>query len=327
MKGKLELQKYRIILIIFALCTLLFSVGVITYAAYTHSLNAQRTIAPYDSVESDKFSSNYLLKVTYSRENVKTILTTDALISASTSITVCNYAQGKQTQPNNNVVNYSVSATLVYYDESAEDYLPVDASYLTSKGYSGYSISLRKKNGSTVTLNSSHLADTSLSGTLAANEAHSDTFILTFSTDFASNPNLFIEILATDSGSATSLKGIFGADVRSQGVTNSWSGSFTDDNANDPSDYDGFNYAISGFGSGVFTLSWNTNYVDISAASLIDLMEITGFTKTGPTDGIVTISFDVDSDDISRYEIQFYKVNITTESWSDMEDIVTHNFS
>ncbi len=330
MKERLELQKYKKILIIVAIFALLFSAGVIVYAAYTHSLNAQRTIAPYDSVDADKFSSNYLLKVVNSRENFKTIFTTDVEVEASTSITICNYAQGKQTQPNNNIVTYTITARLVYYD-GVSDYVAATSEYLTNNSYSSYSVSIRKKGGSTVTLNSSHLSDSTHSGSLAANVASSDTYVLEFSTHFAqNNPNLYVEIVATNN-SAISLKGIFNADIRSQGVTNSSTGSLTDDQGNAPGAYDGYNYAISGFGSGVFTLSWNTNYVDISAASLLELMEIDGFSKTGPTDGIVTIRFNVDSDAESRYEIQFYKVNITNEGWTgaspSMATIVTYSFN
>ena len=329
MKGKLELHKYRIILIIFAIFTLLFSVGVVTYAAYTHSLSAQRTIAPYDTIDSVKFSSNYLSQVNYSRENVKTILTTAPEIGASTSITICNYPQGKQTQPSNNTVTYGIVARLVYYDGA--DYVPATSQYLTDNNLLSHTVTIRKKNGSSVTLNSSHLSDNSLGGTLTANTASSDTFILEFSTPFnQNNPNLFVELVATDNNSIV-LRGIFSADVRSQGVTNSWSGAFTDDTANNPCDYDGFNYAISGFGSGVFTLSWDTNYVDISAASLLELAKIDGYSKSGPTNGIVTVTFNVDSDVASRYEIQFYKINITNEGWTgpspSMATIVTHNFN
>ena len=52
------MKKNRIVyIVVFAVILVLaISIGVITYAAYTHSLHTQRTIAPYDS--SEKFSSN-----------------------------------------------------------------------------------------------------------------------------------------------------------------------------------------------------------------------------------------------------------------------------
>lgn len=42
-----------------------------------------------------------------------------------------------------------------------------------------------------------------------------------------------------------------------------WTGTFID-NATSPKDLDGFNYRLSGSGEGTVTLTWNTNYVDIS---------------------------------------------------------------
>lgn len=42
-----------------------------------------------------------------------------------------------------------------------------------------------------------------------------------------------------------------------------WTGTFID-NATSPKDLDSFNYRLSGSGEGTVTLTWNTNYVDIS---------------------------------------------------------------
>ena len=62
-------KKYRIPIIITVSVACIFSIlaTAFTYAIFTNSLHAQRTIAAYDTA-GDKFSSNYLLKG-YSGEN------------------------------------------------------------------------------------------------------------------------------------------------------------------------------------------------------------------------------------------------------------------
>ncbi len=58
-------------------------VGGVTYAAYTNSRHAQRTIATYDST-GDRFSSNHLESL-YTWQNVKTLYVTyDAITPANT---------------------------------------------------------------------------------------------------------------------------------------------------------------------------------------------------------------------------------------------------
>ena len=46
-------------------------------------------------------------------------------------------------------------------------------------------------------------------------------------------------------------------------------------------------------------------------------MEISGATSSNGS-----LTFPVNSNDVMRYDLQFYKVNITSETWFDMEDSV-----
>ncbi|MBR4335481.1 MAG: hypothetical protein IKP74_03405, partial [Clostridia bacterium] len=85
----------------------------------------------------------------------------------------------------------------------------------------------------------------------------------------------------------------------------------------------GFNYRISGVGSGNFTLRWDSAKVGISALSLLTLLEIEGAQQVGSS-----ITFPVNAGDESLYDVQFYKVNITNETWSDMTNsVVTFDFN
>ena len=121
----------------------------------------------------------------------------------------------------------------------------------------------------------------------------------------------------------TALRGILKPEIRMAGASSSWAGSFQDSTANAPATYDGFNYRVSGVGSGNFTLRWDSSRVGISAVSLMTLLDIEGATMVGSS-----ISFPVDDAVESLYDLQFYKINITSETWSDMtSSVVTFDFS
>lgn len=314
------MSKMKKIIIVVAVCTLLLSFGAIIYGAYTHSLNAQRTIAPYESVDGDRFSSNYLLRVANSKENIKTIFVTDGSQAPTAVVTICNYIQGKQNKPNENDVEYTLSAKFVYIDDNG---VVQDADSAST-----YSVTITKEVEPPdppiiVTLNNSHLATNQsdiFRGTLTRNAAYSDTYIIAFSTDFAPvqpKPNLYLELTAT--WQDITLKGLFNADVRVQGASNAWSGSFNDDRSTPPSAYDGFNYLVSGIGSGRVTITWNSSLVTISYESLVTLRDIAGTTTTSNS-----VSFNVDSDIVGRYEIQFYKVDTISQTWDAMNSSVVY---
>lgn len=304
---------------------LALSIGAITYAAYTNSRHAQRTIATYDAT-GDRFSSNALAKLP-TRENVRTLYVTYNPVQTplpTTVVTVCNYQQGKQTLPYGDDINYTLLARLVKFDDSTEDkYVPVDAAYMTANSLTGYSITLTK-GLTTVTLNSSHLSDDTFSGTLTGDATSSDAYNLTFGDGFAINkPNLYIEMIVTPSiEELPVLRGVFKAEIRSQGANNSWQGAFSDDTSSAPNNYATYNYRITGMGSGTFTFRWDATKVDLNYQSLRELQRIDGMTQDGNS-----ITIPVDSDIASKHDIIFSRINITDESWLDMNNVVvTYTF-
>ncbi len=299
-----------------------------SYAAYTSSRSAQRTVATYDA-QGERFSSNTLVRG-YSKDNVKTLYVTDRSVAPASVVTICNYERGKQTLPNSEQITYSLLVRFVRQDaQSANGYVPVDAEYITANSLSAYTATLRL--GETVvTLNSSHLSDDSFGGTLTANQVDSNSYTLAFSTNFVSGeqaPNLYVEMIATPQNVGLhAISGIFKTGVRAAGATNSWTGDFSDDKSIAPASYDGYNYLITGAGVGTATLSWNSDLVELSYYSLQILLAIRGATQTS-SNGVVSVTFPVDSDEESRYDLQFYKVNITTQAWSNMvATVVTFRF-
>ena len=288
------------------------------FAAYTNSRHAQRTIAAYDTT-GYRFSSN-VLGEGYAKDNIKTMYTTDALRDPSTVVTISNYERGKQTRPNESNISYTLTARLVKYDAEQEArYVPVDAAYITANDLSDYSVTITK-GSDTVTLDGSNLSSTTdFGGTLVGGASNSDAYTVTFSAEFATEkPNLYLEMTATPvSNVLPTLRGIIKADMRLAGATNAWTGAFHDDTTYAPAAYDGFNYLISGVGSGTCTLSWDSTKVALSYVSIRDLLSITGATQSGDS-----VTFPVDSNEVGRYEVQFYKVNVGSETWSDMNTSV-----
>ncbi|MBO7085857.1 MAG: hypothetical protein J6W25_01960 [Bacilli bacterium] len=323
MKGMLKQGKklYRIVLSFVLAFVLLTLIGIGVYAAYTHSLHAQRTIAPYEV--GIRFSSNYLLKGN-SKDNIKIVYTTDASangVNPAAVLTVCNYAQGKQTEPNPNNVTYTLSARFVKYVNG--DYVAASTSDVPDNSYV-----ITLKNGEETKAFNNTTVSNSFTKTIPGKKAAADVYELIFTKNFASvKPNLYLEVTVTPTDdSLPTLTGIFKADVRVEGENNSWSGSFSDEQTSiQPYEYDGYNYLVTGFGSGTVTITWDSTKLEMNYVSLSQLLAITGAQYDSSNS---SITFPVNSSTTNRYEIQFYKIDIDSSvTWQDMEsNIVTFDF-
>lgn len=302
-----KLQVFLLVCIASLLATALITAST-SHAIYTNSLSAQRTVAAYDEVVEDRFSSNYMNQTM----PLHTTHVASSTVTPSCSVTVCNYPQGKQNKPNDTDITYTVTAAFVMPDGSA-----IEDSRCT-----GYSATLTD-GVTTITLDGSHLTPaTTITGTLTGGSISSALLTLEFSQNYVNREDDFcVKITATANGHAA-LSGLFDADVRVQ-ADNDWSGRFNDDRTGGktPAQYDGFNYLVSGMGSGTCVLTWDTSKVALSEVSRAALPTPTATTSN-------SITFTVDSDEESRYDLQFYKVNITTETWNDMDsDVVTLEFN
>ena len=303
-----------ILLLIFSL---LVCSGIFTYAKFTNSLQTQRTVAAYDTL-GERFSSNYLQAG--EGVNVRTVTVATTLEMPMAIVTVCNYEQGRQMYFNTIDIPYSLSLRLVKYNTATGKYEAA-----TADDFDGHDYTVTvSKNGTTVELDSDTLLDeTSFSEeSLSRDEASSDAYTVVF------NPyqsEIYLEMVVTPAVGTllSTLRGILKPEIRMAGASSSWAGSFQDSTANAPATYDGFNYRVSGVGSGNFTLRWDSSKVGISAVSLMTLLDIEGATMVGSS-----ITFPVDDAVESLYDLQFYKINITSETWSNMtSSVVTFDFS
>ena len=315
-----KLNKILLAALLVVVISLCFAFTAISFAAYTHSSRAQRTISADDN-GGDMFSSNYLIKYT-DDSNMRTLYVTNASVRPSAAVTVCNYRQGMSTKAFERDITYTLTCELVYYD--SDHYEEVDSSddYLTSNSYEGVDYQIEISDGvHTVILGETGndtgvfvLFDSStFSGTLTHGDADSDVFSVIFGTGFAPNePNLYLRLTVTPSiAELPTLIGLFAAGIRAEGASNNWLGYFSDNDETAPYLYDGFNYVITGTGAGTFTLKWNSQKIALSYQSILMLNE-----EVDTSDTYYSITIDVDSDTVSRYDLQFYKVNIKDESWA-----------
>ena len=281
--GKLNKPQIAMIAVFLAICVLSMASVTVSLAAFTNSLHAQRTIAAYDDI-GVRFSSNYLT----ADGNDMTIYTTNSAYPTTLPITVCNYPQGKILFPNEKDVNYTLTATLVKFDQTENDYVAASAAEAGA-----HTVTISYGESSTVTLGggSGQVLTTTISESIAGGSAIADTYSFSFSSSFASeDPNLYVKVEASAPGLPT-LKGVLKPELRAAGASNAWSGDFRDDKSVAPKDYDGFNYLVTGVGSGTVTLTWDSGIVEMSAVSLALLPGSPTPTSSG---SVKTVVFSVD---------------------------------
>lgn len=351
MKGMLRHNKglIRIVLSFVLALSLIGLICTAVYAAYTHSLYAQRTFAPYEV--GIRFSSNYLIEEDDNgKRNLKVIYTSSDEINPTAVLTVCNYDQGRQTEYQVNNVTYTFAARYVkkVNGQYTSTGITIPTTY-TPEGEDpvnvNYGIAIKKRNASFIDLSNvganSELSATVGNNTLEGGKASSDVYEIIFNKDLVKYPaDLYLEIIVTPSDeSLPTLGGIFKAELRTEStVVDEWDGVFIDNQTRQvtvggttrtilPSDYDGFNYVVSGFGSGTVTITWDRTKIEMSYISLQELLDVNkaGATYSEVNDGNThtsTVIFDVDSNVTSRYEIQFYKVNLDNISWDGLANTV-----
>ena len=311
----------KICVLVLAIVTgiVIFSVS---FAAYTKSSRAKRVVAPISDTGM-LFSSNYLSLHTQGVINKRTLYTSTTT-SVSSHISVCNYAQKNRTKVYDSDIVYNLSCKLVVVEGNEMR----DAT--SSDVASGLEVTI-SINDTTVTLNNSNLSGSINNNRLSHINASMDVFNVAFSESFTDRTNPCLYINATPVGSYSgiqALDGVFSPKTAVNSNAQRWNGHFNDEGAISetgeplPTAYDGFNYVINGSGAGTATLKWKTSAV-------VPNMTFT-LGKTITVDGEFSkVTFNVDSNEIDTYEIQFFKVYETTdsfESWDIVNEYVEFIF-
>lgn len=134
-------------------------------------------------------------------------------------------------------------------------------------------------------------------------------------------PGIYVKVTAipSDTAKLSTISAIFGVTVQQASLSRVWEGRFNEDTSR--TNYDSFNYVISGSGESEITFSWCTDYLQLNEYNLDDYgFSATPFTKTeeGVTTNWKTITFTANSSDTfnssgtlvtsgkSRYDFQLF---------------------
>lgn len=255
-------------------------------AAYTRVSYVKRVVST-SAGAGELFSSNYLQTGNAIIRNVTFSSISDNPV---VNVTVCNYSQTNNAEVNSDDINYNIKAELVDSEGKAITSIPDEQTFTIKIGDETYTLSA---NYSVEVTNQ----------TLAGGSANTNTYAITFpAAQLTSASKIYVKLTAAPDGSTsglTALSGMIGVSQYTQ-KSSSWSGVFSE-TANSTL-LDGFNYTVSGSGSGTITLKWNVAYVELGDASLKELYQ-----TAAELDNWKTITFKVDSTEKNSYALQFYR--------------------
>lgn len=271
----------------------LSTIGVL--AAYTSVSSVKRVVSTQKGAGM-LFSSNYL---TIDENDLPRMITFSSMeTSPCVTVNVCNYPQ-TMIKHNDKDITYTLTVELVDSSGNA----------VTSADYSVEYGGEKKTFESNSKIEFSPLK-------LTADDFNKHEFVLTFDKSQLTKSDIYMKVTATptDQAELKSLSAKLGVIYINDNTSATWTGTFID-NATSPKDLDGFNYRLSGSGEGTVTLTWNTNYVDISPW----FKNTYKLTISKDSSGIATATLKVNSAEKNQYDIQFYRTNgiNANEVWSD----------
>lgn len=284
----------------------------ISFAAYTNFNSVKRVISTVKT-DDTRFSSNYLSLVNLEtteyplRRISPTEVAGSDVTNYSFTVQICNYVFGNMMLYNNYNISYSFFVKLVTKDNSGT--LPDGVEKITV-------------NGTSIGSSGEMAIDDMLTGGSAA----SHSYIIIVPETLKDVVNLEIAAIpkGEDSRSAVDNQKL-AANISLSTFTPSenWTGKFIDNQNIDVSAYDGFNYEISGNGSGTITLKWTDNLqlspwfaedVNATKTNEKEYSFAVGATETSPT----------------AYQLQLYKeanIPLNSKTWEDLSKSVTVIFT
>lgn len=278
---------------------------VTSYAIYTRITIAKRVVstqAGANSLFSSDHMNSTLLKVI---EPVS-----DNSVDVEVPVNVFNYAYPKESVYRGDVTEYDLTATIGRLG-SNDSFTALTGADLTDLSSLNYKI-VHNENNETFVFGTDGNASHTFSGcSIAGGDANEDLFTLTFDKNEVGNvpKEYVIKLVAVPyNGDLPTLTGL--VMVRfSKRASTGWTGTLEEIDASIQDDYDAYNYYLEGNGKGKLTFRWNSKYVRINPDFLnnSNYSFYGGVTDIGNDMSQLTIN--VDSSDINRYEIQFFKVD------------------
>lgn len=289
------------------------------FAAYNGTAIVKRVVSTQTSSISS-FSSNYMEVYSTSNIAVKNLRTTNEG-NFICPITVCNYDQLDPTSPARARIDYVFTATLVRYNSSTEEYIPVSTIQTDNERTKTFYVQKVMDDNQAITSDSQHSINgvafsyTYSSESLAGGNSHKDVYHICFDAAEVEKdiPDLFIQVSAIPSEESIRLNGgvsNLGSIISiSQGrtVETGWHGSLQESSS---TDYDAYNLIIEGSGAGTIDIYWDsakftmnpvfiTQYEGVRLSSETNDPERAGWKKR-------TLTVNSASGE-NRYVVQFYK--------------------
>ena len=310
-KKKLKILRNSWITVWLIIVVVLLS-GAFTYAAYMGTTQSKRVISLSESYEMF-FSSRYLY---VSGSDVQRIGFAENTQDPTVTIDVCNYDRNGMGVYGSDIY-FRITAKLVSYDGKELTSETTSDKYKLTYLYAGVE-------SDTYCLNSISSTATTLKGPLT-NDGESDLFVLPANTktklkfilhcdpDTLSTPQYAVEITATPVGKYEDIKAISGKlrAISRSSQSLEWSGEFTDEliTGTQPTDFDAYNYVISGVGKGTITLTYDSSILELDKNDIEIFKKLNEYNET--TNGSKTIiTFPVDTtveNAVSRYAVHFYQ--------------------
>lgn len=310
-KKKLKILRNSWITVWLIIVVVLLS-GAFTYAAYMGTTQSKRVISLSESDEMF-FSSRYLY---VSGSDVQRIGFAENTQDPTVTIDVCNYDRNGMGVYGSDIY-FRITAKLVSYDGKELTSETTSDKYKLTYLYAGVE-------SDTYCLNSISSTATTLKGPLT-NDGESGLFVLPANTktklkfilhcdpEELSTPQYAVEITATPVGKYEDIKAISGKlrAVSRSSQSLEWSGEFTDEliTGTQPTDFDAYNYVISGVGKGTITLTYDSSILELDKNDIEIFKKLNEYNET--TNGSKTIiTFPVDTtveNAVSRYAVHFYQ--------------------
>lgn len=318
------------------------TVGVV-YAAYTKTSSAKLVVARVGS-SGNLFSSNYLQKAT---SMVDTTVYIDAEDSELVDfVRISNFAQGNPGKAYPRAINYTLSIQLVY--QSNGEYVPFSDTSMIGERYikvridgSDIVFGYDESSSSYKNYTSAYTVTCSLAGA----SPNTDTLRIEYSQNQKALlinpdpdlPKMCLEISATPTPAQNYLDidPLFGRlDLQLTGQVQSvvWNGYINEDGARDDTGsapsatLDDYNYVIEGVGVGRITLTWDSRYLELNKDFISELQATVDSSSTPQK----SITFNVNSNNISRYDTQFYRTGeplTNYDTWSEVNGYITCEFT
>ena len=327
--------------LIWLVCAAIGVGSFIALADYT-GLTSVKRVASTVAAPGELFSSNVM----------RSAVSNHRITSSEYTVTVCNYEQDNPSVFNSLDITYTLEAEInVFYDghyltmaELAANYPTAYTSYLSKFSGRTYSIKQTMENGTPIldpqeiVFNSGNNYKATFDTKKLTKDLFSTgNFMVKFDLAELQNttPEFYIHVKATPTGgSVQEIEGRIYA-VESSSEASAWQGVFQEEFVS-TTDYDFYNYIISGNGTGIVEITWNPakfalNPFFFSSAAGNSFETYTDAEggvlsydgKVLTKDGVSKTRLKVNSGIQNRYEIQLYKTEITS-SYTGANDANNH---